>query len=522
MSEKSSSSNIAALELETITNFQYALHLSTEAARIYDNPGYQPSEDSGIIDSFDNPESNFYNNQKKSGWSVSARENALGTLRGNDIIEFVANNGLDHLRHSYLVKKFPKIKVSIKLRGKVQICWCHNLGHNAYDSIQLWFDNNVGQTITPIWLDIYQQKLLKPELRELYAKMVGDKIFVGNWGHETIDYTTKTPLAFYYDKNNTQAVPLFTQSGNSTTRHIIKYKTKISDFIKMRRLNDGKWEEIQFNWKFIEGASKSKKDGNMDYGDRSDPPELWHYYSKFTDNEKRWFKEHKMVKIIKNITQNIPLTYYTEDIIVLPVKKCKAGSNIDINISSTLPVNAIYWVAQNADGLIYKNYSNYTTNPFNSDDGENPMKDFSMGYNVNEKKINNMDAFHVDEMSSYYDNITGSTDPGYNCLSLCYDLKPSNVSKIGLTFSKYNTTMNINLKNMEYNADNSDDDDDDEDLTKALEKMGNKNEIKKEVGKPEYNIHVILYVTKRIDFYNGDLNIPEKVVIHDGNKPIKY
>lgn len=514
MTEVSDIVNICNIELATLSPIQWEYHLSPEAIKLLDN-------DKKYYNEWDlnpeNPESSFSLAMKKSGWGVNSIEKVEIHHRGDGIAEYIINNKMDFLIHSYLIREFPRIEVDPRFDAKVQISWCDNIGHHSYEYIQLWVDKEKVLTITPVWLDIRQRYLLPSHMKEKYMRMVGDERFTGHWGKETMAFKTKTPLPFHYSRHITQALPLFVMSSKSEVKIVIKYKTRISELVRMRIYDDENkiWVSTPFNWKLIKGVGPDKigSDLNNEF-DKLKIPEMFSKYCKISKEEKIWFEEDKMIKRLNDgSTINIPLKYYMEDIIILPVKSNEQNSpSISVNLSSKLPVKAIFWVMQNKNGIIYNNYSNYTTNKDGT--GDHPVDSISIEYNSNEKKIHDMEPYHFDEIASYYDGISSGDKIGYGFYNLCHDVRSFNQAPIALLFNNAKAAISFKLKsNVVIKSER--DKEHGEDVIGELLKNKDKSVENTNI---QYNAYVILLVTKRIDIFWGDkiLNGP-KILIHDGN-----
>ena len=515
MSGRSSNTqNVAILELNNLSNIQYGHHLSTNAARQRQKPDYvvDPSQ---VFDESDNPRSAFHCNWNKTGWNVISREDNIPPVTTNPddgSLEFNFNSKMDHLKDAILIRNFQNIRVSQKFRDKIQIKWTDKIGHHSYESIQLWINKECFGTHQPVFLDVKQRFLVDYKKQSLYRKFIGNR-GTFDWSDQTGIFTAKTPIEFYFAKHISQAIPLFT---GCQVKLVVICKTKVSDFVKMRALKGNDWIEIPFKWDVVENGGTYPGYGLMN---KLEFPQLHARYTLMSEEEKTYYKEEKMVRV-KSGTQKeeVPLTYYAEDIIYLPIKKEMGGKIAKVNLSSKLPVKAIFWVARNLNAVKNSDYCNYTTNPTDSDVGKrNPIDKVSFTYNETEKKIDNLPSYHFDEISSYFDSISPCVEVGYGFLPLCHDISSFHNAQIGLTFTQQNATMEFKLIDHVLISDSEIKKDSDEiDVDKLIEKLTSE-DIKGKIENCEYEIHVILLVTKRIDFYlNG------KVVIHDGNKNIEY
>jgi hypothetical protein len=507
MSEKTDLSNIAKLELESIDPFQYGLHFSTPYIKHIQ--GVPISQDETYPAS-DHPESNFRLGFKKTAWSVIEKERMLSKSRENGIIEFIFNNKMDFALRCYVIRVLPRVNINKKFKGKVEISWSSDLGHHAYETIQLYIGGILIQTIYPIAQDIYYRYDMQESKKAVYKKMV-DMPQV--WNSHVGEICLKTPLMFSFEKHITQAIPLFTLPESIQVRVVVKYKTKIQDLIKMRvkdEEGDG-FKEVEFDMRFMEETFTSKD------SDKVPIPEMYADYSKITEEEKNFFET---VIFKKQNDGSFPdktaaMSYYYEDIIKMPTKIQKPGSKVDIDLSSRLPVKCIYWVAQSKVSLIYHNYSNYSTNPLDKIKGKHPIAKVGFSYNGTDNKIEQMTSCHFDEITSFYRGSSGGPEIGYGCLPLCHSPTDFKLAQIGLTFSKNNPKLHLYLDDVDDTPpDDIDKDLDDDTLLKSVRDGKGKKSIDASMN---YEVHVFLLVTKRVDFlYKGG------IVVYDGFNEIKY
>lgn len=502
MEHKSILPSVTETELESISHFQYGMHFSTPMIQYRLNP-------TATIDSedrypeYDRPESNFRFIPKKSSWTATGRERLIANQRGSGLVEYHFNSKMDHAINCYVIRDLPSVGVSKKYENKIQIKWAPNLGHHSYISILLYFGSEGPLTLTPTWLDIQQQHLQLSSRKLIYRHMIGDSAVVGDWDNVVPKITIKTPLSYTFEKHISYAIPLFTLPEGSNAHVDIKYKLDLSTLIRMRAERNGEWIDIPFNWKFIEGYNPGPNQDSAPNITMLPPPEVWATYGKMTDEERSWFQQEVFTKG----SESAPMTYYYEDVVELPINDLK------VPLSSKLPAKGIYWVAQHKKSLEYNNYNNYTTNPHEIRSGSSPIESISMLYGGTDKKIEDMKSYHFDEITAYYSKTTIDVDCGYGCLPLCYDMMDIRATPIGLTFSNLNVELKFRLRSEKSGVVSKEIDDDvDEAISKAINSNDSDDKLKS-----NYDIHVFLLVTKRVDFY-----YKAKPIIYDGSKVIKY
>jgi len=432
--------------------------------------------------------------------------------------KYLFNKKMHYWLYSYLIDIYPEAKLIPEVKDLVEIAWVHNLAHNRINYFNFLIDDRVVQTITNTWLDIFAQYFITNDKRELYRKNIGDFEYNGGWGNSLKSIKTKLPLPFFNQFERSHALPMFLCSL-SKIECKASFRTSLTQLIKMRKRNtaDSDWKECKVVPNVIQNPDKILS-----------PPEMWSYYSAITKSEVDWFKEMTVSTDIQNNisnnqdikpVKNGPRQMYINDIITISPDILYSSVAGQTN-TAIIPLNsfgitkAIFWVLQNQDGLIYNNYSNYTTNSLNIKEGSNPVEKVSLKYGEI-KRLDTVDICHFEDMVSYYRFPSNPFEKGYSV----YSFSPNSIDQncdIGIVFNDNKANLILNLaENIDdsynYNIEVSD-----ESLS-PLQKYFKSKKSSKKISKPKYKAYVFLMIMKKLSFQDN-----EKVKIDDGNEKAKY
>ncbi len=463
---------IAKIDLDTIRDLQKELH--------------EPSNNEELI-------SYFYREFSKSTWYTHLPIRLDCNVMNEKDLTYTVNNTFDFLLYVYKRDFFPALRVKKEFRGRVEICWPHNLGHNTVISAQVKIDDDVLQTIDTIWYDIYSQFYMKPGYRDQYNIYVGNIPALEQWSDFLPEYTTNVPQPFYHARDPSLAIPLLYCSLSKVTYHY-KIRARISDLLRMRLCVDNeperpgdyydkghRWRNIPCNLKYIEGADSTGK---------LSIPELWGRYVYLTDDEREW---------IKCNFKETGRIYYIDD--VIPCKAVnggKLGFNVSVDLDCKTPCKALFWVAENLTAKKNNNFSNYTTNAENLYIGWNPISMYSLNYSGT-SRFENMSSDHSDKMEPWYHFLSPPAEPGYNAYSFSM-LSTSLDAEVGLVMAGLKTSLIVSLGNTDpfLKPVRSTD-------SKPIIEELEQDSISKMSGDDEFMVHARLLVTKKLTFtFNAD------------------
>lgn len=389
--------NVLKLDIDSITEFQKELHYSKDP-----NNNQVKSRFSCVIDKY--------------AWSTHSKAKMIHTADDGEVV-YTASKKFDVLFKSEIhINLFP-IKVKGKYKGKIQICYPHNLGHNIPYQGELKVDDDHLQTIDSIWLDINAQFYMKSGagFRHHYKRMIGSVPCLEEWSTELPGLPLVVPQPFHYSKN-TRVALLLLNSSMTTVTHKYKLRNKICEILRMRynlgTESQPNWQEIQPKLRYLDVPTRTKQ---------FPIPELWGRYTIMSDAEREW---HKSIDPVTN--EPIKHSIYTEDIIMITSNNpTPIGSTDVIPLHCKSPCKALFWVAQDVKAIENLNFSNYTTDSENLNNGWNPCSTVSLKY-AGAPKIDKLSNKHFD-LSEPWDFFPSAPDePGYNACAFGYELNTLN------------------------------------------------------------------------------------------------
>ena len=322
---------------------------------------------------------NHYKDFKKCTWTSTMPIKMNSSLDGDEVVYQVFNT-YHFLNDSYMKFTSPVISVIPEHRGKVQICWCRNMGTNIVKSAVFKENNERFNGWDYTWADMYSQYFPICKQGGLTKMDIG----MGNipqlieWNEELPKHNFNVIQPWFYSfslENNFNAFPIFYKGSNTRAEHRYTFRQRIVDLLRVRVLQDGKWVELH--------SPKQKcKYVGITTEDLIKTPELWGEYSCVTEAELEDFKTEK------------EYTYYYRDVVECDASNpTLAGKVSDIQLFSRNPCLAMFWVAENQNALKNNNYSNYTTNTDSILNGQDPIEKITLKYG-DIPKFDGFDADH--------------------------------------------------------------------------------------------------------------------------------
>lgn len=396
------SNTIAKFEFDILNDFQKELHLTEDI------------DGSEKEDAVVELTSAFYREFRKTTWYSQFTARLKCNATENELV-FTANNTFHCLLYTYMRQTFPALRIKKDFKGRVQVCWPHNLGTNHVLEGRVKFDDDVPQTIDSHWYDIYSQFYMKPGFRDHYNVCVGNVKFLEEWTDFLPEYTTNVIQPFYYMQDVSRAIPLYYFSSLSTVTQNYSVRNEIDRLLRMRiktgQRENGEtiWKEIPVNYKYIEGAGST---GILK------TPELWGRYAYLTEDEVRWYKE---CSTGDDPSDKRGKVFYIEDVIACEsVNPSSYGAKVPVDLDCKTPAKAMFWVAENLTSRENRNYSNYTTNPDSVYLGWNPIKRVSLSYGGS-PRFDDMESDHFDKIECWKHFPSAPAEAGYNGYSFSLD-----------------------------------------------------------------------------------------------------
>jgi hypothetical protein len=202
--------------------------------------------------------------------------------------------------------------------------------------------------------------------------------------------------------------------------HVYTLRTDLKDILRMRvHLKDNTYKEIKYKADYL-------------LNPRPIPvPELWGRFAQVTDAERNWHKSQVR-------------TLYIEDVVSAKANNPSAfGARVAIPLHAITPCKAVFWVAENRDASLNRNFSNYTTDSDNLLDGWNPCATAGVKY-TGSHRINELPNDHFDRSEGYSFMPSTPEEPGYNCAAFAYNLTSLNADT-GIVLEPLKATLVLSL-----------------------------------------------------------------------------
>lgn len=383
------------LEIENLSNFQKELYFTRH-----------PEEE--IFCTFDNT---FY----RTTWYVKADILSKPERGSGNYIFPVSTQNFHYLLKSTLLIRTPMVSLKKEFQDNYEIAYCQNLGTNIIESAHFRINSLGYQTLTPIIFDTYSQYLIEKG-RNSFLKGIGNVKELTTFAKSLPSYPLVIRQPFFYSLDNSTAFPLF-YCGESTQIDLCyNLAHNPSEFIRIRYKDDN--DEYQY----VEGVDVINYIECEDFS----APQMIQKYAYVC-------KATKLKKEDKNSCQH--LKYYIRNYLNFEFNNSYTyGQEASKRISCTSPVLAFFLLAENQHATAYHNFSNYTTNIHDVDNGWFAINNICMSYASNKHRFQGIPSEYFEaEESQYF-----PCEPyqrGYLAYSFCRNLNNINEADSTVSFS---------------------------------------------------------------------------------------
>jgi hypothetical protein len=376
---------------------------------------------------------NHFRDFKKCTWTSTMPVKMNSTIDGDEVVYSVYNT-YHFLNDSYMKFTSPSIKIRPDFKGKVQICWCRNMGNNIVESASFKENNELFNSWDHTWADMYSQWFCQSGSgkRDRYNSGMGNIPELTNWTEylPVHNFNVAQPWFYsFYPGLKSSGFPILYKGTNTKAEHRYMFKRKITDLLRVRVLqSDNTWKEIpkHLYHKYV----------NIKSTDSIKIPELWGDFSYVTDNELKQFKCKS------------EYNYYYRDVIEFnSLNPTFEGSVDGVAIHSKNPCLALFWAAENQNSTQVNNHSNYTTDNYNIKEGLNPISKVTLNYGEI-KKFDTMDVDHfsINQVKNFP---SAPENEGYCAFSFADNVSNPDAD-VSMTFVS-NTSIHCKLR--DYNID---------------------------------------------------------------------
>jgi hypothetical protein len=440
------SQSVTQVESAKFSLFQKELHWSLST---HDDKSKPPTAK-------DRTHNTYQHNFKKISWYIPEKIILPGT-KTDGYVTYTADNSYDYLIKTFLTVMLPALKVKQDKANAYRICWTHNVGINIVQEAKLLAGDIPLYSFDSITHDILSQYgyLVKAGFKKHHLASIGAIPKLERWSNSLPAHQLDILQPYFYAKAQHLALPLL-QSSITQFRHNYKFRLRILSLLRMQKYCNklDKWVTIRPVYGVIDGIKD--KDSSLAQ------PTLWGRYAKVTPLQLDYYRNCGSGDKKSSLVHYF---YYDDFVAIKDNNKKSYGEVADIALSSTTPVKAVFWVAQNISAKKYNNYSNYTTNEENVNNGWNPTKKYNITY---PRTRDDLPISQADTQEAWQFP-RAPWDPGYNAHTFCnnpfaIDGEPSAnfvQDKVKLLISLGNTDPNlITPENYDKNGVVSTDDDD--------------------------------------------------------------
>lgn len=393
-------SEATKLELQSLNDFQKKLY--------------------GTIDGKDDVSSYFNVQYAKPSWNAQAQVKMQSVMEGETkegeaTIVYRVNHEYHYLMYSYMIMQFPQIRVKPEYKGKVQICWPHNLGTAPIVRAVHELDTKDIQSWDNLWANMYFQHFMKPGFRDAHNVGIGNIPAIEEWSEHLPYYETCVDQPWNYCRYPALAFPIFLCDTTSKITHKYTMKNRVSDLLRMRiKKPDGTWEELKkIAFRCLDGVAADSK---------INAPELWSRCAIVTQQELDFYKCKGR------------LDQYIEDVVAIDgPNPISIGTTIALEMKSSNPCKAYFWVAENETSNEFHNFANYTTNRDNCYRGYDPITSMSLTYGT-KPRMTKMSSIHHTLMEPKFHGISPPCDVGFHMSSIAHQVNSLDID-ISLVFS---------------------------------------------------------------------------------------
>jgi len=429
------------VQLNSITEYQKWLHQSRNTSRRVKQKEFETGPDGETreveteveVSEPDPLESVFHGERIRVGWHTTFREN-LELETSDTSIKAKSNRSAHFLLNTTLVFRTPEI---ISTTPNIKVAWSPNLLHNYATFSELKFNDIVVQSYDSVGLDILAQFMpvkMGPEKREQYFRNIGNRPYLLEFSDRLQATRLSLPMPWSFASRDDKAIPLCLATSTLVTMKINLQRdpTKLVRIMEEKStgpvLRALKPDDLGTRVQIITSGNRHNLLGT---------PEIKGKYALTSKAELNWLKSQPSVEM-----------YYD----TLTSLDAEDDTQTSLQLHSTAPVRALFFVAQNLTASAINNYSNYTTNAVDPYAGYSPISQVSLHYQ-NYKAIEKEDSEVFSEDEPYWSTPACPQQPGYHAIVF-----PTNLDRdedVGIVLTGIGAKLITKYDSQRYSALNS-------------------------------------------------------------------
>lgn len=341
----------------------------------------------------------LWNSQTTVKLNVSSNSEGSKDGEKERLIIYELPSDFHAVMYSYMMIKFPALKVKDTYKNKVRICWPHNLALAPIKQAE----HKYGAKKLPGWdyhfaVNFYQF-FTKPGTRDAHNIGMGNIPSLEEWTNHLHEYETYLHHPWAYSRYAGLAFPLYLCNQIDKNTHNYTMRLCIKDLLRMQIFRDGEWIDSKVMTEALEGVK----------ADMEIPtPELYARCATMTQDEINKYKCQD--KII----------YHFDDIVECDSKNAiPVDTSVTIDLNATKPCKAIFWVAENKTASDHHCFSNYTTNMSDTYSGYDPIKTVSLYYGAT-ARFEKRSSGHFSLIEPKFHAISPPCLSGFHMLSISH------------------------------------------------------------------------------------------------------
>ena len=396
-----------------------------------------------------------------------------------DEYKFKLNNGKYDLLESVSIRvEIPMITVKSEYVDSIQIRWDDDIAINVCESGKLKYGDTEISSIDSKYIFLHSQLYTNHTNKEFFNNCIGNKKSLTDWNNFLPNDVVICEQPWSYGRKKYTALPLYYCSQLDAV-HIYKFKTDISELLRMRRFNSEtkEYERIEFDSKYIWVRDNIEK---------LKTPKMVGNYIKLSPDE---------IDDYKCMTRDGSYgDFYFTDVVSCSSKNSSIFNKImSVDLECDGIVNTLVWFAENETASKKTVNNNFTTDSENRYTGYDPIDSTTL-------KVNSLELFK--NLPSEYTGKLFFKDfpgkpwiPGIHGFSFCSDVNGTD-SQVGVNLRDIKVVLDSKIK-------------DTNPFLSSLNPETGKTVLLNSIENPDFNLYVYLIVTRKITF------VPSKDRVND-------
>lgn len=405
-----------------------------------------------------------------------------GDTVDNNQRRYKLDNGRhDMLAYTMIRQELPMVCVQAKYAAEYEICWIRDLGFNLIESGKLCYGDEQLCQLDSRSIRAHFRIFKDAQYQASIDEQIGNTPDLQNWNTSLPRKTVRFEIPWYYSNDYTLGLPLYYGSTNKYFTHQYVFNNRLGNLLRMRRRVPnaaGAHEIVPVDLKYLHVEDKN---------DRLTSPEILGMYIKLLPDEvdeyKCWTRANRYGD------------FYIDDVAwESSSNPAKYGSKVEVAVNNNAITHTIVWTAENRTATENGVHNNYTTNTAEIDKGYDPISKTTL-------HVGPYDIFKelASEYTSdlFYREFPGRPyGTGLHAWTFCRNPMTIN-AKMGINMSLMPAKLTVLLR-------------DRNPLLRELDPDTGNTVEHKSSELPEFILHVYMWITRKISFFNDSEGLESK------------